>query len=814
MQNDRQIKISAAGSRKATVWKPQENWVSELYEMLKTPVRSTESLQEYLKQSKSKQDNLKDVGGFVGGTLAGNRRGSNTVIGRDLITLDLDNIPAGNTQDTLLRLEALGCGYAVYSTRKHEEVKPRLRVLLPLNRTCTADEYEPIARKIASIIGIKLCDPTTFQASRLMYWPSCCSDSQYVYQYGDKPFLDADGILNLYHDWRNIAEWPQVPGAPQAQIKYASKQSDPTAKAGVVGAFCKIYDVFNAIETFIPDAYAVCDIGDRLTYTGGSTTGGAIIYDNGNFIYSHHATDPTGGKLCNAFDLVRLHLFGDQDDDAKPDTPTNKLPSYVEMCKFAVNDEKVKLAIFNEKLAGAREEFSDITNMVQGEESNSDWALSLSTDKNDQYSPTIDNVKIILENDPILRKKIRFNEFTKKYKMLGALPWDKSNSEKDWTDTDDAGLRYYFEKWYGIKRKNAMEDAWILVANENKYHPVKEYLNNLLWDGIPRVDTLFIVYLGANDTEYVKAVTRKSLAAAVARIFIPGIKYDHMLVLVGPQNCGKSQIIKRLGRDWFSDTLATIQGKEAYEQIQGFWIIEIAELAATRKQDIEATKHFITKSEDAYRAAYGHHVETYKRQCVFFGTTNKYEFLRDMTGNRRFWPVDVNPTRATKDMWQALTPEVVDQVWAEAVVLFNKGEKIFFDDENLKALAEEEQNRHLEESPLTGDIKRYLDKLLPEGWDNCDLSARRMYYQGNNFMAKVESSVLRDRVCPLEIWCELLNGDKKDMTLQRSREIKEIITKTGEWEQMKHPLTFGDLYGKQRGFYRINVQQPAEKLLP
>ncbi|MBE3571125.1 MAG: virulence-associated protein E, partial [Bacillales bacterium] len=154
MQYDRKITISAAGSRKATLWPAQTLYWSEMVEKLRTAVRGTETLAEYLKLPKREQDELKDVGGFVGGKLADNRRKANNVIGRDLITLDMDNIPAGGTADVLRRLEGLGCAYAVYSTRKHEEARPRLRVIVPLNRTATADEYEPLARKLASIIGI------------------------------------------------------------------------------------------------------------------------------------------------------------------------------------------------------------------------------------------------------------------------------------------------------------------------------------------------------------------------------------------------------------------------------------------------------------------------------------------------------------------------------------------------------------------------------------------------------------------------------------------------------------------------------------
>ncbi|MCG6197251.1 virulence-associated protein E, partial [Anoxybacillus sp. LAT_38] len=175
--------------------------------------------------------------------------------------------------------------------------------------------YEPLARKLASIIGIELCDPSTFEAHRLMYWPSCCADSQYVFHYGDKPFLDADGLLAMYTDWRNVAEWPQVPGTSQSHVRLATKQGDPTAKQGIVGAFCRQYDIYKAMETFLPGVYIPTDDGSgRFTYAGGSTTGGAIVYDNGQFLYSHHATDPCSGRLVNAFDLVRLHKFGELDD--------------------------------------------------------------------------------------------------------------------------------------------------------------------------------------------------------------------------------------------------------------------------------------------------------------------------------------------------------------------------------------------------------------------------------------------------------------------------------------------------------------------
>lgn len=792
--------IATGQSRKSKYWKNTEITWEELVQRLQTTTRTPETQGEYINLSKSKQDNIKDIGGFVGGRLKGGRRKAESVDKRYILTLDADYASEDFFDCMKMFFDFSWC---IYSTHKHTTEKPRLRLLIPLSRPCNPDEYEAVARRVAADIGIDMFDDTTYQAHRLMYWPSTSIDGQYVFGHEDNKPLDVDETLARYEDWKDISSWPTSSRTLKAKDRLIKKQEDPTTKNGIVGVFCRTYMVDEAIEKFLPGIYVPCAVEGRYTYANGSTAAGAVVYEDGKFLYSNHATDPISGMLCNAFDLVRIHKYADMDDDALDGTPTVKLPSYVAMQELAVNDREVKLTLHRERTSSSRGDFADI--IADDEEYSDEWALELQADKNGKYAPTIDNIKMIMTYEPALRKKIRFNEFTKKYRVFDGVPWNRDTTERDWCDADDAGLRHYIEKEYGIKNKGSVDDAWVLVANENKYHPVKDYLNGLVWDGVPRIDTLFIDYLGANDTEYVRAATRKALVAAVARIFVPGVKYDQMLVLIGPQGCGKSQIIKRLGKDWSSDTLSTVQGKDAYEQIQGFWIIEIAELAAMRKQEVESIKHFITKSEDAYRAAYGHHVDTYKRQCVFFGTTNKYEFLRDMTGNRRFWPIDVNPKNATKDMWQELGPDTVDQVWAEAVELFKKGEKIFFDDEKLKALAAEEQDRHLEESPLTGDVKRYLDVKLPEDWDKYDMSARRVYYQGNDFGTKVEGTITRDRVCPLEIWCELLNGDKKDMSVQRSREIREIILKTGEWEQMKSSSRFGELYGTQRGFIRVNL---------
>ncbi len=796
--NDRQITISAAGSRKATKWPAQTLYWSEMVEKLKTPTRGVETLAEYLALPKSKQDELKDVGGFVAGTLEGGRRKAGHVIGRDVITLDLDNIQPGQTQDVLRRIEGLGCAYAVYSTRKHEEAKPRLRVLAPLSRTATVDEYEPLARKLAYFIGIELCDPTTFQALRLMYWPSCCKDSQYVYAFGDNLFLDVDGLLATYTDWCNVAEWPEVPGAQQSNVRLAARQGDPTVKSGVVGAFCKTYDIYQAMDTFLPGIYTPCDDSPgRYTFTGGSTVGGAVVYDNGNFIYSHHATDPAGGKLCNSFDLVRLHKFGEMDDDAKPDTPTNKLQSYTAMCQFAVSDTYVAALLNQERYERATQEFA-----APLEEGIANWISKL------QVAPTtglpaktIDNVLVILENDPRLKGKLAFDEFANRGLALGELPWDSRTEKRVWGDPDDAGLLHYLEHVYGIQiADKRMCAAMTLCSHRHKFNDVQEYLTGLQWDGINRLDSLLIDYLGAEDNVYTKAVIRKSLVAAVARAMVPGTKYDYMPIFSGPQGIGKSTFLRLLGRRWYSDSLQTFEGKEASEMIQGVWINEVGELNGLSRSETNAVKQFLSRTEDIYREPYGRRTGIYPRRCVFFGTTNDSEFLKDRTGNRRFWPVDVGVQPPVKNVFRDLENEV-GQIWAESFVRWQLGEPLFLSGET-ERLSLREQEAHRESNAKEGIIQEFAERPVPTNWDKRNLSERRIYWSGE--FGKVQGeTVIRDKICAAEIWCECFNKDISFMRRSDVVEINGILAGLPGWKKDRNGRQFGKPYGFQRGYSRV-----------
>lgn len=802
MTYDRQIIISTAGSRRATKWPPSTLWWSELVERLRVPTRGVETLAAYLAMPKAKQDEMKDVGGFVAGTLQGNRRKAKAVTGRDVVTIDADSIPAGSTADVMRRVDGLGCGFCIYSTRKHEEARPRLRILLPLSRTCTADEYEPIARKLAALIGMELCDPTTFEASRLMYWPSCCADSQYVFTFGDKPFVDVDGVLALYRDWRNVAEWPQVPGVDQAQQRLAAKQGDPTTKPGLVGAFCRTYDIYRAMDELLPGGYTPTDIPDRYTFAGGSTTGGAVVYDHGQFLFSHHATDPCSGKLVNAFDLVRLHRFSDMDDDALQSTPTNRLPSYTAMCQLAVADAAVAAMLNTERYEAAVETFTGSPLPTSADEEPANWmgklAISATTGA---PAKTTDNVLIILEHDPLLKGHLAFDEFANRGLALDALPWDGRAGRRQWTDNDDAGMRHYIEKVYGITGKERILDATALCAFKRRINDVQDYLSILEWDGIKRLDALLIDYLGAEDNLYTRAVMRKSLAGAVARAMVPGVKYDYMPILTGPQGIGKSTFLRLLGRRWYSDSLSTFEGKEAREMVQGTWINEIGELNGMTRSEITAVKQFLSQQEDIYREPYGRRTNNYPRRCVFFGTTNDAEFLRDRTGNRRFWPVDVGRRQSRKSVFKDLADEV-DQIWAEAFVAWQLGEPLYLSGE-AERIAMEQQDEHRESNAKEGLVREFLDRPVPLDWEKRTISERRLYWSGSFSAGSVETK-MRDRVCAAEIWCECFGGDLKFMKRSDSAELYGILTGLKEWERHVSTQRFGP-YGIQKGFVRMPV---------
>lgn len=794
--HNRDINLAVGRSRTEKKWHNKTMRWREFLERLNSPTITQESYTEYMKLGKSKRDAIKDVGGYVGGFLKEGRRKADKVQSRSLVTLDADFANADMWDDIQLMFDN---AIAVYSTHSHGANKPRFRLIIPLARIVTPDEYQPIARKVAEMFGMDRFDDTTYQPERLMYWPSHAIDGEYFFKYQDGDWLDPDEILGQYDNWQDSTFWPESSRQKDIHVSEAKRQGDPLTKKGVVGAFNRTYDIVGAINTFLPDVYLPTAHEDRYTYAAGSTEGGLVLYDD-KFAYSHHGTDPVGDTLNNAFDLVRKQKFGDLDDEAKDNTPVTRLPSYKAMREFAMDDKAVHSMMVKDQISSAQDDFDVF------EDDDEDWSDKLAFNEAGVIDSSASNLKLILDHDANLKGAFAMDAFAQRLELKRDMPWRSIGDEPFWKDSDIAGLRAYLESTYDIVNRGKVDDAFILEAEEHRYHPVREYLDGLQWDGVQRVETLLVDYLGADDTEYTRLVTRKFLAAAVARVMVPGIKFDYMLVTSGPQGIGKTSLPQKLAGKWFSNSLEGVAGKDAYESLQGTWIMEMGEMNATKKADIEATKHFISKTEDIFRVAYGHYKSYFKRQCVFWGTSNDSEFLRDRTGNRRFWPVDVGITEPAHTVWDDLTDEVRDQVWAEAKSIYENGEKLYLNHDE-EQLAIEQQKLHTEVNALEGMIQEYVDIPITEDWYTKSASERREFIQdySEDDIAPV-GNMQRDKVSVMEVWNELLKGDPRNLIPVKAAEIRNILTNMDGWRKAntnKGQSSFGKDYGRQVAYVRI-----------
>ena len=757
------MKIATARTKTSKRWHTSEITWEQFLDNLRSPMRTAETVREYKSMTKAERDAAKEApGGFVGGSIEGGQRKTEFVRDRWLVTLDADNAKVGQwEQVTTLHEFRMAC----YSTHSHTSEKPRLRFIIPVDRAMTPDEYPAVARLVASWIGIETLDQTTYELARLMYWPSCSKDADYYFREQDGPVLKVDDILESYGPygaWKDSTLWPVAKAEGEIRLRAARKAEDPELKNGIIGLFCQTYDIHDVIEEFLPGVYTASDHADRYTFTGGSTVAGAIVYDDGKLLYSNHATDPCQGMSVNAFDLVRIHKFGALDDDVPEDTGITKRPSYRAMCDFASQQEQVKQRMAEERIARANEDFSDMTS-ASAQEDDPNWKSKLSINtKTGECMPSIENAELIMLNDPILKGCVAYDQFAEKPKLMKDVPWrvnEKVVTEgkgTNWEDRDDSGLRGYLQKYWQFKSENDLRHAFVNVMHRNGFHPVRTYLKGLMWDGEKRVETMFARHFGAEDTKLNRAISRKWMAGAVARVMIPGIKFDNCLVLFGKQSLGKSGFADVLSKGWFNDSDIRIGDKDGYAALHGSWIIELAELASVKRVDVESVKTFLSKRVDTYRPSYGHYVADFKRQCVFFGTTNELEFLRDRTGNRRFWPI-----RCEHKMSRDLLEHEVDQLWAEAYQIWKSGEKTWMDTVELENLLAEVLDEHMIQDELVGQLQDYLDTKLPENWYDMTVDSRRDYIQGMTVIDPSKATMWRTEVCLTEIRTEMCGEDRR-----------------------------------------------------
>ena len=794
--NNPTLKIAICNHRTDKKYKNAERPWIDIKDRNRSPIRTTETAAEYPKLPKEQRDALKDQGGFVGGWLREGQRKNGNVISRCLGALDADNIPAGTDFPALVRERLAGVEWFLYSTHKHRPEAPRFRLVILFSREASEDEYPALMRQVAHGIGMDFFDDTTYQANRMMYWASCPSDGVFVFEESFGEPLDVDGYLSRYDDWRDSAQWPTSSRQSEVMAKTVANQEDPLNKPGVVGAFCRTYfPIQTAMETFLSDIYAPTGADNRWDYLPADSTAGVVVYDD-RFVYSHHATDPAGGKLVNAFDLVRLHRFGN--DETKK--------SFRQMCDFALAQAAVRLRLDQERLEQAGDEFRDYDATDRA------WTAKLTyRGRNKELEDSVDNLMLILENDPAFAN-FAYNEMAFRVQVTGEMPWPHPESNPYWRDADSAQLLVYLDRHYAPFSKRNLDACFSKVADDRAFHPVRDYLLSLPpWDGVKRVETLLIRCLQADDTPYVRAVTRKTFAAAVARILNPGIKFDCIPVLDGAQGIGKSSLFRMLtGPEYYSETLSLtdINDKSGAEKLQGIWIAEIGELAGMKKADIEKVKAFLSTSDDMYRPSYGRVVESHPRQTVIIATVNgERGYLRDITGNRRFWVVKCRQEKAARMF--SFTPEERDQIWAEALRLWQQGEKLYLEDEYLPE-SEKAQRSAMEADERTGMVGEYLETLLPENWMNMDLYERRNWLSGRNDPTRPKGTVIRRQVSNLEIWSECFGRNPADMKSADSYAIAAIMLQQENWERSweRHRIP---IYGIQRMYIRRSGFRPAEK---
>lgn len=731
---------------------------------------------------------VKDCGGYVAGRLKGTARRKGQVEYRSAVTLDADA-----ASETLPAVVAgLGLRALVHSTYSHTRAHPRYRVIIPImGPGLSEEEYPRVARGLMEALGEAQFDPGSTQPERLMFWPATANPDEYEVVECDGATATAQGLLR---DFGGLQAAPDHKTGPKR---------DPKELPGVAGAFNRVYDMARAVAEFHLPYDPVDGEPDRWHYTPAESEGGVIVYPDG-YVFSNHASDPAYGRALSMFDLVALHVYGGEDRAAG--VPQSTAPADRPSIQRAMREFAARPEIVTELVAA---DFADVDGDEAGARGLPEWVLEFHLHpKTGKPLDDVHNWDLLMRHDPVLRALAR-NEMDLTTVTRRQFPWRTVEAGKDdaLTNADRAQISAHLQRAYNMPRpaQEQLNGVIDMVAQDNAFHPVVEYLEGLEWDGVSRIET----YLPGAADAYTRRVARLVAVQAVARALDPGVKVDNCLILTGRQGLGKSWFVETMARGW-TCTLGPIEGGGLRDTVMAMtrsWVTVADEGFAMKKADAEALKQFVTLTHDVIRLPYAReHVKLPRRQ-VIWGTTNDAVFLRAQEGNRRFLIVEV----AEKLDFGKYSDEYVNQVWAEAVHIWKtskaqyglKDNPELFLSASEEAEAESVRSMATEEDSMTGLIQAYLDTLVPANWVEMSPEERISWLRDEE-QGIVSGTHPIDVVCSLEIWEIALGRERGKHSRVDILQITNALKQLPGWFGPMPKPTRLPFYGPQRVFARMD----------
>lgn len=763
--------IALGNKRKDVNTKPIRWEWEELVKRLKNVEYAEHTLEEYSRMPKAQRIDVKDVGFFIGG-MAEKRK----VIYRQILSLDIDDC----ADDTLsnLREWLKDTTYIIHSTHSSTPENPRYRVVAPLSRIVQADEYGALMRILHSNFKLPI-DVATLDFNRIMFFPSVPKDAEYFFESKMGNSLDVDELLQTVSDWKNLSDV----SVPKVKVQ------NPLKKGGLIGAFCSKIPIREAIETYLQDVWTKESDGS-YTLAGASTTSGGKIFED-LYLVSFHSTDKFLGRSHNAYDVIRLYKYGEGKSGEA---------AMAQLCE--------ELGI---KPDGGKTHNVTL-NLMEDEEARAILTERLEVDKNGNLKKSLKNAENILRYDPELAGVFGYDLFSD-MPVLRRIPYwrteinvrtknEDCNNVQNYEgmeDVDESYLRLHMEERYDFDARANLTDALNISAHKNSFHPIREYLEGLEWDGVKRLEKIFIDCFGVSESQYSKEVGMKFFVGAVRRVFIPAAKMDYIPVLVSDEGLGKSRFIRRMAKLWGSDTFYTFNGsKEAYEQLRGVWIMEIPELNGIQNRSTNSRKAFVTKGEDRYRSAYLKYTKTYKRQCVFIASSNDVVFLDDpLEDGRRWWGLMCNAAQIKINIHDDSFLDLVDAYWAEAVHYYRMGILPVLS-EGAEVEAKIIRQVHKSENIEEGALIDYLNMPVPKNWGEMSVFERKHYWNNEKTLW---SGTIRESVCTTEVAREFFDLSRAECTPQQGRKIGDALRATGLFIQDGSKRRFGD-YGTALAWVR------------